>query len=317
MVVGAGAIGGLVGGKLHEAGHDVTLIARGDHLEAIVESGLRLETPVATATLRLRAVGSPAEVTWIGDEVVLLSVKSQDSEYALSQLEAVVSASTPVVCMQNGVENERRAIRVFANTYGMCVMCPATHVAPGVLQAHSSPVTGILDLGRYPSGIDETATAVADALRGATFESEPNATIMAWKYRKLIMNLANALEALCGLDSRSSELATLVKEEGEACLAAAGIDVISVARDEERRGDLIGLARTQSGSWAGGSSWQSLARGSGAIESNFLNGEIALLGRLYGVETPANALLQRLAAEAARCNRAPGSLSVSEVLSML
>ncbi len=317
VVVGAGAIGGIVGGKLHEAGDDVTFVARGANLEAIGSRGLTLETPEASSTLNVPVAASPADVAWHGDEIVLLSVKSQDTERALAQLEAAAPPTTPVVCMQNGVENERRVIRVFSNTYGMCVMCPATHLEPGVVQAHSSPVTGILDLGRYPSGVDETAALVAAALGSATFESVPTATIMAWKYRKLIMNLANAVEALCGVDARSSELATLAQVEGEACLEAAGIDVVSVERDAERRRDLIGLAGTRSGPWHGGSSWQSLARKSGEIEADFLNGEIALLGRLYGIDTPVNSLLQRLARDAARSGNAPGSQSVAEILSML
>src|SRR5260221_8610060 len=60
---------------------------------------------------------------------------------------------------------------------------------------------------------------------------------------------------------------------------------------------------------AGGSSWQSLARGSGAIEADYLNGEVALLGRQHGVSTPVNDMLQRVANRMARDRMAPGSLS--------
>jgi 2-dehydropantoate 2-reductase len=63
----------------------------------------------------------------------------------------------------------------------------------------------------------------------------------------------------------------------------------------------------------GGSSWQSLARGSGSIETDFLNGEVVLLGRLHGVPTPRNAALQRLAGRLAREHRPPGSLSPDEL----
>ena len=106
--------------------------------------------------------------------------------------------STPVVCMQNGVENERRALRHFSRTYGMCVMCPASQVHPGVVQVHSAPVSGLMDLGCYPEGIDEQGRAIAHAIASTTFESVPRADIMRWKYRKLLMNLANAIEALSG-----------------------------------------------------------------------------------------------------------------------
>ncbi len=67
----------------------------------------------------------------------------------------------------------------------------------------------------------------------------------------------------------------------------------------------------------GGSSWQSLERGLGTIETDYLNGEIVLLGRLFGVATPVNALVQRLAGEAARNKAAPGSYGASDLLAML
>jgi 2-dehydropantoate 2-reductase len=63
----------------------------------------------------------------------------------------------------------------------------------------------------------------------------------------------------------------------------------------------------------GGSSWQSLARGTGSVEADYLNGEIVLLGRQYGVPTPVNETLQRLANTAARERRSPGSMTVAEV----
>ena len=74
-----------------------------------------------------------------------------------------------------------------------------------------------------------------------------------------------------------------------------------------RRGDLLSLARVGGARRGGGSSWQSLARGLGSIETDYLNGEIVLLGRLHGVPTPANALVQRLADQAARQKARPGA----------
>ena len=130
---------------------------------------------------------------------------------------------------------------------------------------------------------------------------------MRWKYRKLLMNLANAVEALSGPAGRFSALAKEAQQEGTAALAAAGIDVASAEEDRERRADNLQMAPTSSGEWQGGSSWQSLARGAGSIEAEFLNGEIALLGRLYGVPTPVNALLERLALRAAAERQPPGT----------
>jgi 2-dehydropantoate 2-reductase len=315
VVVGAGAIGGAVGGRLFERGYDVTLVARGDHGRAL-QSGLILEAPDGTASLPIPVVADPAQVSWErdadGDPVVLLAVKGQHTDHALTQLGAA-SASTPVVCMQNGVENERRVLRHFPNTYGMCVMCPATQLRPGVVQVHSAPVSGLLDLGRFPSGVDDRGRAIAAAIATTTFQSVARDDIMRWKYRKLLMNLANAVEALSGPEGRFSPLVREAQREGKEALAAAGIDVASSEEDRERRGDFLQIAPTSSGEWQGGSSWQSLARGAGSIEAEFLNGEIALLGALHGVPTPVNALLQRLACRAATEGAPAGSWRVEDL----
>jgi len=315
IVVGAGAIGGSVGARLFQSGFDVTLVARGDHGRAL-RSGLVLETPDETVTLRIPVVEEPAQVSWEGDAdgdpVVLLAVKSQSTDGALGQLVAAPPDS-PVVCLQNGVENERRVLRHFPNTYGVCVMCPASQVQPGVVQLHSAPVSGLLDLGRFPSGLDDRGQAIADAIATTPFQSVARPDIMRWKYRKLLMNLANAVEALAGPEGRFSALAREAQREGKAALAAAGIDVASSEEDQERRGDSLQMAATSSGEWQGGSSWQSLARGAGSIEVDFLNGEIALEGALHSVPTPVNALLQRLASQAAAQGAAPGSWSIEEL----
>ncbi len=315
VVLGAGAIGGAVGGRLFEAGFDVTLVARGDHGRAL-ESGLVLESPGETRTLPVPAVTDPSHVSWEpdgdGDPVVLLAVKGQHTDNALTQL-SVAPPTTPVVCMQNGVENERRALRHFPRTYAMCVMCPASQLRPGVVQIHSAPVSGLLDLGCFPSGIDEQGQAIADAIATTTFQSVARDDIMRWKYRKLLMNLANAVEALSGPDGRFGPLAREAQREGKEVLAAAGIDVASSEEDRERRGDFLQLAPTSSGEWQGGSSWQSLARRAGSIEAEYLNGEVVLLGGLHRIPTPVNALLQRMAVRAAVEGSGPGTWRIEDL----
>jgi 2-dehydropantoate 2-reductase len=215
--------------------------------------------------------------------------------------------------MQNGVENERRVLRHFAHTYGMCVMCPATQLQPGVVQIHSAPVSGLLDLGCFPSGIDDRGQAIAETIGTTTFQSVARDDIMRWKYRKLLMNLANAVEALSGTAGRFGPLAREAQKEGKEVLAAAGIDVASSEEDRARRGDYLQMSPTSSGEWQGGSSWQSLARRAGSIEAEFLNGEIVLLGGLHGVPTPVNALLQRLAVQAALEGSPPGRWRIEEL----
>ena len=318
VIFGAGAIGGVVGARLSEAGFEVALIARGQHLEAIREHGLTLETPVARTVLHLPAAADPAELgVGAPGDVVLLATKSQDTAGALVALRAAGARDVPVVCVQNGVENERLALRSFARVYGAVVMLPAAHMEPGRVEAYGSLMTGIVDVGRYPDGADELCEEVCSTLARSQLLSSPRTDVMRFKYAKLLLNLGNAVGALCGRGERSDELAELARAEGRAALTAAGIEHEAGEVDDLRgRWERIGVREIGGRKRAGSSSWQSIARGTGAIESDYLNGEIVLIGRLHGVPTPVNAALCELAARYASSGAPPGELSVDEVLAV-
>ena len=207
---------------------------------------------------------------------MLLAVKGQDTDHALAQL-GVAPPGTPVVCMQNGVENERRVLRHFPHTYGMCVMCPATQLRPGVVQVHSAPVSGLLDLGCFPSGLDDRGRPSPTPSRDDVPVGGP-ARHHALEVPQAPHEPGQRGRGAGGPEGRFSPLAREAQREGKEALAAAGIDVASAEEDRERRGDFLQMSPTSSGEWQGGSSWQSLARGAGSIEAEFLNGEIVLLG---------------------------------------
>jgi 2-dehydropantoate 2-reductase len=315
VIYGAGAIGGVIGARLFEHGHEVVLVARGAHARTIAQKGLRLEYPDGEVTVRIPVVEHVTEIDLDpSTDVVVLATKSQDTTSALAPLAATGPPSIPVLCAQNGVANEREALRRFARVYGVVVMVPATHLEPGVVQASSAPTTGILDIGRFPHGSDEVAERCAGAFDGSGFSARALPEIMRWKYRKLLLNLGNAVEAVFALRPEADRaLEELARREGEACLRAAGIDFASVEEDRQRRGDLVRVLPVRGKVRGGGSSWQSLARGARTIEADYLNGEIALLGRLHGVPTPVNETLQRLANRMAAEGRPPGSLPPDEL----
>ena len=314
VIIGAGAVGGVIGGLLARAGRDVVLVARGPHLAALQEDGLQLRTPGETRQLPVPAVASVAEIGWREGDVAVLTVKGQDTEGVLTALDAVAPAGLAVICAQNGVANERRALRRFAQVHGMCVMLPAAHLEPGVVVGFGEPVAGILDVGRYPSGTDAVDEAIATDLRVAGFAAEPHPAVMRAKHRKLLMNLVNAAVALAGPDADTSEVVGAAVAEGEAVLAAGGIDVATAEEDRARRADGFRIGTVEGVPRGGGSTWQSLARGTGAVEADTLNGEIVLLGRLHGVPTPVNEHLRRLVHQAARDGRPPGSTAVEALL---
>jgi 2-dehydropantoate 2-reductase len=306
VIYGAGAIGGVVGALLYRQ-HDVVLIARGAHLEALRENGLRLRTPSGESRVWVPVVETPAQAQLENGDVCVLAMKTQDTKPALEELARSASEDIAVVCCQNGVENERLALRHFERVYGVYVYLPADHLAPGVITNYFDGPAGLLDLGKYPAGRDETAHQVAADLCGAGFCSRALDGVMPWKYTKLLSNLGNAIEALCG--ARDPDLHTQAQEEALACYEAAGIDHVVSESQAERLSVLPELAPVEGKMRQGGSSWQSLARNTGTVETDYLNGEIALLGRLYGVPTPVNTALVRAVCEMARRGLAPASFS--------
>jgi 2-dehydropantoate 2-reductase len=325
VVLGAGAVGSAVGASLADSGHDVALVARGEHAAAIRRHGLRVATPDRVLQLDLPVHTDMEAVVLRGDDVLLLTTKTQHSAGLLGTVascpvgERSAADALPVFCLQNGVANERIAARRFAQVYGGVVMMPAVLLRPGRVEAQGAPYSGLLDLGRWPHGSDDVAAEVAAALSRSNFASRAVPDVMRWKYAKLLRNLGNSLEALAGHDLDDAamdvvhDLDRRTRDEAEACFRAAGIAWASDDEWVERRRDQVQHALVEGKPRSGGSTWQSLARGAGSVETDYLNGEIVLLGREYGVPTPVNLTLQRLAARAARERMPPGVMTPQEI----
>ena len=314
VVYGAGAVGGVLGARLALASYDVSLVARGAHLDAIRSDGLTLRSADGDQVVRLPASDTVADLSPGPDTVVLLAVKSHQTAAALDDLVEHVPQAATIACVQNGVANEAACLRRFPHVLAVTVMMPTTHLQPGVVVQDSHPVPGLLDLGRFPHGRDDRCEPVAAALRAAGFESVVRDDAMAWKHRKLLMNLGNAAQACFAADDDRDALVALLREEGEAVLDAAGIAVTTAADDAARRGDRL---HTGVGTRTGGSTWQSLARGQGTVETDYLNGEISLLGRLHDVPTPANDAVRTVMAEQVRAGAEPGSLRAADLVARL
>lgn len=319
IIYGAGAIGGVTGGRLFQAGHEVVLICRGAHLEAIRRDGLRLRTPDEDLRLPVPAVSHPRELDVRSDDVVILTMKTQDTERALLDLEAAAGADVPVICCQNGVENERLAARRFSRVYAMLVAMPGTFLQPGEVDGEAAPISGVLDTGRYPSGVDDLITRVAADISGARMSSRAEPAVMRLKYTKLLANLGNAVQAVTG-EMRGSEgfrrLAGQLRDEAVACYAAAGIDFAPEEQYDAEVRSRYQLREIAGRPRAGSSTWQSLMRGHTTLETDYLNGEIILLGRLHGVPTPLNAVVRRLANGLAAGGEKPGRYTVADVEAM-
>jgi 2-dehydropantoate 2-reductase len=307
---GAGAIGGTLGAHLFELGREVVLVARGEHGLAIAAGGLRFGSSTGWRTLRIPVVEHPAQLTYGANDVVVLSMKSQDTVAALDTLAPLAGPDIAVVCAQNGVANERRALRRFANVHGMCVMMAGVYLEPGVVHMHNPPFGASCDVGRIPHGHDELDVTFAADLEATSIRSRACDDVLARKYAKLLSNLTNVLEAASGRPAATGVLGERARAEALSVFDAAGI--VAAAGQEDPRA-VMRFAEVEGVTRPGGSTFQSLSRGATSLEGNDLNGEIVLLGRLHGIATPVNAMLQQLGLRLVAEKTAPGSIPVAEL----
>ena len=321
IIYGAGGIGGGIGALLTRAGREAILIARGEHLIAMREQGLLIRRASGVERIAVQTAAHPAEIAFREDDIVLLTMKGQDTQAALDDLEAAAGAQIPVVCAQNGVANERAAARRFGDVYAMLIVMPATFLVPGEIALHAEPLAGLLDCGRFPRGTDERIAAVCADLEAAGFSAVPDDHAMRLKYGKLLTNLRNALQALCGVreEQAGPDLQGFVarlRDEALACYDAAGIAYAPLDEINRRRAAVFSSEQVEGVERGGGSTWQSFRRGLPGIETDYLNGEIVLLGVEHGVPTPANRALQLLAKSALSEGRDVGDTSLDEILAL-
>ncbi|MGB8195937.1 MAG: 2-dehydropantoate 2-reductase [Acidimicrobiales bacterium] len=313
VVIGAGAIGAPIAAQLFEGGHPVLLVARGANYEAIAARGVEIATPDRTRRSKVDVVDGVSSWDAQAGDVVVLSVKSQDTASVLDELVKVTAPETAMFCAQNGVANERLASQYFANTYGVCVMSPASYLEPGRVEVFSAPVIGVLDVGRWPNAVDETAIDLSKMLADSGFASIVTDEIETLKWGKLLSNIMNALEVLCGPAAMGDALAGRARDEAVACMTANGVDVARAMSLAEERSQLVNYHSIGGIRRVGSSSWQSVLRGTGNVETDYLNGEVVALGRRVGIATPVNALLVRRANTMARSGERPGTVSIEEL----
>jgi 2-dehydropantoate 2-reductase len=284
-VMGAGAVGCYYGGMLARGGHEVTLIARPQHVQAVQQHGLLMETLTFKAHVPLQASSEAAAVR--GAQCVLLCVKSTDTAEAAASLAPYLAPDAVVLSLQNGVDNAERAQALLKQSVIPTVVYVATEMAgPGHVKHHGR---GELVIGTSP----RSAALVAEFAQ-ASVPVQISDNVMGALWSKLIINCAyNALSAITQLP-----YGRLVQGPGiEAVMRAAVDEALAVAAASGVRvlgdawGQVQAIARsmaTQSSSTA-----QDLARGKPS-EIDYLNGHVVRQGERLGIATPVNRTLQAL-----------------------
>ena len=246
--------------RLFQAGHDVTLVARGEHAEAIRAHGLRLESPEGAETLPIPVV-EVADLESSDPVVALLAVKSQDTAAAVRDLADSRRWSRRSCACRTVSTTSGSRCAASTDVYGVCVMLPGG--ASGARCRHRSRLAG----RRASSTSAATRPASTSApprsprARGATFLSEPRPDIMRWKYRKLVMNLGNAVQALVRPVDDGDPVIALVEQRGGGRASRRPGSTSSPSRRTGRAGRTTSSGvRSAGGPRTGGSSYQSLER---------------------------------------------------------
>lgn len=292
VIIGAGAVGGSIGGLLCDCGIDVTLVARGEHGAKIRSEGLNVKFPNRTVAVKPTCVESIGEIKWQHNDVCLIATKLNDALSVLDELSAAAGNGIPVVCTFNGIQGETWASERFQTVASIMIWMPSTHLFPGDVRVYGETCPGVLDIGPVTGeGCLELCNQLAERLRQAGFDSLARNDIQRWKYAKWITNLGNTAQALITDDWK--RVLKAAQAEGEAVFEAAKIDRIRTP-DLLERCKMVDLKPIDGERRSGGSTWQSHQRGK-RLETPWIEGALAELADQFNVPAPVNKKLAELA----------------------
>lgn len=309
LVFGAGAIGLYVGGSLAGAGHTVTFIARPPVAEAIRAEGVRLAEEAQARIVRAVSVAtSPAEALAAGSyDVIVFALKAYDTPAALAQLRAATASLPPILCLQNGVDNEPEIARAFGEDRviaGTVTTAVSKASAAGVVVERARGVGIALGHPLSPR--------VVEALTGAGLRTRAYPAAGPMKWSKLLTNLiGSATSAILDMpvgevfaDRRlfavevaaQRECLTVMRALNFALVDLPGTPVRALAFVVERIPASLSQPILKRGARAGrGGKMPSfhidLHSGKGRTEVRWLHGAVARHGAERGVPTPVNQTL--------------------------
>ena len=285
----AGAVGGYFGARLAAAGHDVFFIARGANLAAIKANGLRIES--VHGDLHLPKVNVTDDPKTVGPvDIVLFAVKLWDTEKAAELTKPMVSNSTRVITLQNGIDSAERLAPILGTeqTVGGVTYIATTIAAPGAIK-HTSTFAK-MSFGRADKNSDATLDQFVAAGKAAGLDLglSPDITAERWKKFVFLTAMSGATAALrssIGRIAADPELLAFVKQLMEEALAVGRANGVALDRSiiDERMAQITGsIEPGMKASMA-----HDLERGN-RLELDWLSGKVRALGRELGIPTPAS-----------------------------
>jgi 2-dehydropantoate 2-reductase len=305
-VIGAGAVGGAIAARLAGAGHEVEVTARGAHLAAIREGGIRLRGKWGS----IDAAVTASETLTTAPELAIVATKAQDAEAAM-RANAAMLLGVPVLVIQNGLEGIAMGQRALPDSEvsGGLAMFAASFLSPGEVTITASGPTFIGGPG---------AAAVARVL-GQAIAVDVVRDFAGAQWSKLLVNQVNALPAVTGLSAQQTIASLplrrlLVESMRETVRAglATGVHFASLSGLSHLLLRVFAIApfwiaqivprlmaRRMGPVPNPGSTLQSIKRGQRS-EIDYLNGAVVAAAAAVGLETPVNARLVALVHEVER-----------------
>ena len=293
-VMAAGAVGGYFGARLAAAQHDVTFIARGAHLAAIREQGLKIQSVLGDLHLKeAQATSDPASIGAV--DIVLFAVKLWDTEIAAEAARPLVGPATRVITLQNGVDSVERMTPILGKDHvvGGTAHIATVMAAPGMIR-HTSPFAR-MRCGRIDGRDDAQLSAFADAANRAGIDITVSSKIDLDRWQKFVF-----LVGLSGVTAATRKPlgAVLADEDTRAWFIDLMREVVAVGRANgvaltpEFLEDQIKFAHTAPYDFKA-SMLHDLEAGR-RLELDWLAGKVVSLGRELGVPTPANEAVYKM-----------------------
>ena len=287
-VMGAGAVGGYFGARLAASGQDVSFIARGEHLRAIQKHGLKVKSIRGDLQIHSQFTADPHQIGPV--DLVLFSVKSQDTEEAAKSLVPLMREQTAVLSLQNGVDNPDKVARLWGSerTLAGVAYIAAQLTEPGVIE-HSG--AGRLVMGSLNAQGHETASNVQSIFASANVPCDISDDIVTVLWNKLAWNapfcaLSCLLRMTVGEILASNSLKDLIRtcvDEVRDAAQCRGIELpSSTAQDIIEFSRSIGYAKP--------SMLQDLEAGK-PLEHEALNGTVVKVLHQVGKRAPINEIL--------------------------
>ncbi len=195
-VLGAGAVGGFFGAKLATLGHNVTFIARGQHLAVIQQKGLLIKSSETEILVKAVATNNPETIGVV--KLLMLAIKAHQVKAALGSIAPLVGPDTMILTLQNGIETEERVIEVFGieRVIAGVAYIASELMAPGVILLEG---LGRIHLGELDGTMTDRVSSLANTLTEAGIPSKALPDMIDGKWRKLLWNAAfNPVTALTG-----------------------------------------------------------------------------------------------------------------------